>query len=294
MINCSKAYHAALLLAAIACILACASLAHAQMALNIGQSQQKFTVLPERGGLNLANALFVDLDHDGKDDLLVSGSASYGGDNIGSFYLLLAPRIRPENSPFDLAKQKPDRVYKAARAGDFSTYLLMAKGDWDGDGRQDLALGGSGAGSLKEGSIFIIRGRDNLTTGTSQLLRPDTVDVCLLGQAAEVMFGCSMASADVNGDGTDDLLVSDKYNLYVLFGGTPFLSRLPAGSYSWRLPREGQVECRSNRPIDGRSGPPGPVGVWSGGLAGSRQFRPGKACLCRRVRKCRASARARR
>jgi len=41
--------------------------AYGQMKMNIGQSGQKFTILPQRSGLNLAGPIFVDINNDGRD-----------------------------------------------------------------------------------------------------------------------------------------------------------------------------------------------------------------------------------
>lgn len=189
--------------------------AHGQLKLNVGESKQKFTILPQRPGLNFANQIFVDLNHDGKDDILVGGDASYGGDDNASFFLLLSSRIRPENSPFDLSTQKADRRYDAASRGEFNDCIQLAKGDWNADGRQDVAIAG-------RSGVYIILGRDQLTTGTEQILRPDTVDIYLRGSQDGAGIGRQVAAADVNGDGKDDMVVADMSNVYVLFGGSAF------------------------------------------------------------------------
>src|SRR5688572_13664894 len=87
----------------VGCLMFLCCAAEGKLTLDIGQSKQVFTILPQRPGLNMAELMFVDLDHDGKDDLFVAGDASYGGDNRASFFLILSKNILPENSPFDLS-----------------------------------------------------------------------------------------------------------------------------------------------------------------------------------------------
>ncbi len=184
--------------------------------LDVQDSTQKFTVLAEKNGQNLSELIFVDLNGDGADELVVSGDASYGGDGVAEFYILFSHRVRPENSPYDLSTRPADRHYVENGSGKFNDCIRLAKGDWNGDGIDDLAMAGRGANAA-----YIVFGNKNFTSATQQTLGADTVDVLIHGQV-DKSLGQEMTSADVNGDGKDDLLITDSDNLYILFGGSSF------------------------------------------------------------------------
>jgi hypothetical protein len=76
-----------------------------------------------------------------------------------------------------------------------------ARGDFNGDGFGDLALGASGANN-NQGQVMVYLGRSAglSTTAQRSLLDPSPI--------AGGNFGVNMDSCDVNGDGFDDLLVS--------------------------------------------------------------------------------------
>lgn len=184
--------------------------------LDVENSAQKFTVLGGKSGQNLGEVIFVDLNGDGADDLVVSGDASYGGDGVAEFYILFSNRVRPDNSPYDLSISPADRHYVESGSGHFNDCVRFAKGDWNDDGIEDLAIASQGANAA-----YIVFGDKNFTSATQQTLGADTVDVLIRGQMDKGL-GQEMTSADVNGDGTDDLLITDLDNLYILFGGSSF------------------------------------------------------------------------
>ncbi len=185
------------------------------MELNVQDSTQKFTVLAGKNGQNLSEVIFVDLNGDGADELVVSGDASYGGDGVAEFYILFSHRVRPENSPYDLSTRPADRHYVENGNGHFNDCVRLAKGDWNDDGIDDLAIAGRGG----SGAAYIIFGNSDFTSAPQKTLDAENVDVFLRGQNN---LGIEMTSEDVNGDGIDDLLITNTNSLYILFGGSSF------------------------------------------------------------------------
>lgn len=92
---------------------------------------------------------------------------------------------------------------------EFLFVASMASGDFDRDGFDDLALGFPGIDSLTStvGTVLVLRGSPaGLITANPQRLQQGSnglVDTAQTGDA----FGSALASGDVNGDGTDDLVV---------------------------------------------------------------------------------------
>lgn len=130
-----------------------------------------------------------------------------------------------------------------AEAGDRFGFSLAA-GDFDGDGRADLAIGsyGEDVGSLTDaGSVQIVFGTANgLLPGGSQFWTQDSLNNGTAGQSG-AHFGSVLAAGRINGDSRADLSIgvpdqdvstlTDAGLLDIVFGSSSGLSA--SGSQAW-------------------------------------------------------------
>ncbi|HND32175.1 MAG TPA: FG-GAP and VCBS repeat-containing protein, partial [Myxococcota bacterium] len=140
-----------------------------------------------------------DLNGDGAPDLLVGASAeSSVAAGAGAVYLLAAPRTDSIGS-IALGKITGDQ------AGDFLGDRAVDSGDFDGDGRPDLALAAPSRSGRAEGAgaAWVFYGPGGGTRSVA------TAEVQLWGMNARGAFGTDLAVIpDSNGDGTDELAIS--------------------------------------------------------------------------------------
>lgn len=123
-------------------------------------------------------------------------------------------------------------------------------GDFDGDGRPDIALGDSGVPMDDEFALRDRKGKVMIRYG-----KAPEAPVVFDGGTRKGGFGIDLMAADVNGDGCDDLAVrsdDDRVGGHdrvdVLRGGSAGL-----GSRPWhRLPGAGRLETAADIDADGR------------------------------------------
>ena len=190
------------------------------------------TVVGDSPGIQLGLGVATgDFNGDNIDDLLVG--------DVGRVYVIFGATAL--GGTIDLATSNPNLTVVAAEAGD-NLGPLVASGDFNGDGIDDLLLGANladGPGNTKDqaGEVYVIFGATalggtiNLAT-TSPDLTVVGADSVATGTDAQGDRCCRVASGDVNGDGIDDLLLgtetaegigNTKRNAgeaYVIFGST--------------------------------------------------------------------------
>ncbi len=150
-----------------------------------------------------------DFNNDGHQDLAV-GLPGYKSDG-GAVALYLGNGS--EVLPATLWSQNSVNVAGERESGDLFGYSLAA-GDFDDDGKDDLAIGAPGEdvtfeGDWKDmGAVTILRGANAGLTGSgSELWHAGSVSVGDVMRRDGITFGHALLAGDLNGDGIDDLAV---------------------------------------------------------------------------------------
>ncbi|HYM52315.1 MAG TPA: hypothetical protein VEW45_02380, partial [Candidatus Dormibacteraeota bacterium] len=184
----------------------------------------------DRSGSSVSDA--GDVNGDGRDDVIVGaqGAGNNGRGFSGSSYVLYGAATPARLDLATLPASQGFRIDGAA-ASDGSGVSVSGAGDVNGDGRDDVIVGATGAdnnGRASSGSSYLIYGAasqanlDLAAMTTSQGFRID-------GAAANDQLGSSVSGAgDINGDGRDDVIVgapgadsnsrTNSGSSYVLYG----------------------------------------------------------------------------
>ncbi len=152
-----------------------------------------------------------DFDGDGFDDAAIGAPGRKAGKtkDAGSVSILYGAKsgLRTKGAVTFSAKT-------AGVAGDAQPYAALgtalAAGDFNGDGRDDLAIGAPGAGGKSApdaGAVVVLYGsKSGLIAKGSHYLREGSGGVDGSAVSGD-LFGSALAAADFDGDGRDDLAV---------------------------------------------------------------------------------------
>ncbi|MED5372111.1 MAG: MopE-related protein [Myxococcota bacterium] len=152
-----------------------------------------------------AAILGVDSDGDGVDELAMTATD-------GSTHALLL------TDPWTGTIQDTDAYLISGFDGEIGA---LAAGDWDGDGREDLAVGIPDDGGASKGLVLVF------TSRLDTVMAPADAEVQISGRAKSGTGAALLFLQDRDGDGAEELMLGapDTSEVLLFHGG------LPAGSY---------------------------------------------------------------
>ncbi len=140
------------------------------------------------GGTYFGSSLATgDFNVDGKTDVAVGANLAAG--NVGRVYIFYSQNGQVNTNQSILGVATSDQFGIALTTGDFNA-----------DGRTDLAVGADGYSS-STGRAYIFYGDGQIPTTAA------TADVTITGNATGDKFGASLVSGDLNADGKTDLAI---------------------------------------------------------------------------------------
>ena len=147
-------------------------------------------------------AVRADFNGDGTADLAIGAP---GENSSGVVHVLYGAASGLTAAGSQLWSQDSPGIAGVAEPGD-SFGSSLAGGDFNGDGRADLAIGASGENSFA-GVVHVLYGSvSGLTAAGSQLWSQDSPGVAGLAESFDD-FGAALAAGDFNGDGRADLAI---------------------------------------------------------------------------------------
>ncbi len=200
---------------------------------------ERATFFGADAGDNASAIAAGDFNGDGVLDIVLAAAAAAGPDNGrpdgGEAYVFLGPFVPGERR--DAADGEYDLVIYGAHPGD-QLGRALAAGDFNGDGTDDIVLGapfadGPEGARPDSGQVYIVLGSARLGSQMQRLdLAEGGQDATVFGADAKDLAGFALHAADVNGDGSTDLIIgafwadgpengrSNAGEVYVVYGGS--------------------------------------------------------------------------
>ncbi|OGR99856.1 MAG: hypothetical protein A2V88_10800 [Elusimicrobia bacterium RBG_16_66_12] len=178
-----------------------------------------FGIDAEDFALGIPSLSHGDFNGDGLADILIGAPLADGPDNsrdgAGEAYVIFGRSQLP--TTLDLAKTQ-DLIISGGAQGDALGFSVLGA-DVNGDGRDDILVGAPGASGLDDprtdqGQVYIFFGSEDLGGVLDIAKRPQALTIT--GAEGFSRVGHAIASGDVNGDGTSDIVL-----------GAPFAGREP-------------------------------------------------------------------
>jgi|GEM_PF-1096396 len=176
-------------------------------------------LLPTGNGAAFGTSVTAgDVSGDRIPDLIVGAWSDNGpGANRGRVYIFFGPLSGPGPISGASADVILDGIVNNDNFG-----ISVAIGDVNGDQILDVIVGSDGTlgGASNAGGAFVFFGGATLTSGSGAI-----ADVTVAGELASDFLGNAVLAADLNADGTQDLILgapganSDAGIVYVFFGG---------------------------------------------------------------------------
>lgn len=165
---------------------------------------------------------YVDLDGDGMDDIVIPDRQSTDMPSRGGGLYVMYGRPLRLGGRVDLATEAVHVVGPAHAA--YGNGVIPVRGDFDGDGREDLAVA-VGYGDATSGTVHLIWGSTARLSG-----EPFIEDVATTLAGLPYFEGTSLASlGDLDGDGCDELSIGgESAGVLVVRGSSTRWASAPA------------------------------------------------------------------
>lgn len=166
----------------------------------------------ERLGYSISGA--GDVNGDGYDDFMIAAYHNYvHGWNSGGVYLLLGQANQAWGFNVNI-EQAASAIFRGTDPYDLVGYNVSGRGDFNGDGLDDLLIGAPGHWDripTNPGWLYIVFGRKSTDWGKDLLLASEA-NVKIVGEKDLDQFGYAVDFVgDLNHDGFDDVICSAAY-----------------------------------------------------------------------------------
>ena len=161
----------------------------------------------DRAGYSVSSA--GDVNDDGFDDILIGADQNdEGGDRAGQAYLIFG---KATGWTMDTNLSSADASFWGEAADNWCGVSVAGAGDVNGDGFDDILVGAimNDDGGDNAGQVYLVMGK---TTGWSTDVNLSKANASFLGEEADDRCGMVVKVGDVNGDGFDDILISEPTN----------------------------------------------------------------------------------
>ncbi len=170
----------------------------------------------DNGDLAGFSTAAADLNGDGYSDIVLSslGNDSSFGEDSGSIYIIFGGPQIESNSEVDLKIIGQANIIVYGKKTNYSTGFSMVTGDLNNDDRQDLIFGYGQYTEhydpvfhYRDSYVQVLYGGAKFEAENFIYLAEMTYDTIYIGRSMGDNFGWSLSTADLTGDGIEDLAV---------------------------------------------------------------------------------------